>query len=510
MRSFRIGDRVVGDGAPTYFIAELSANHGHDVDKALRTIEAAAKAGADAVKLQTYTPDTLTLRSSAPPFVVQTKNEWAGRTLHDLYAEAMTPWEWHRRLIDAANALGMACFSTPFDETAVAFLDELGVPAYKIASFELVDLPLVERVARLGRPMILSTGMASLGEIVDAVSVCHQAGNRDVAVLRCVSAYPADPASMALRSLDVLRGLDVVLGLSDHTTDPTAAITSVALGARVIEKHLIVDRSWGGPDAFFSLEPEEFAEMVRRVRVAEAAIGAPRFGPSAEERSSVAFRRSLFVAADVAAGELLTAENVRSVRPSNGLAPRHLPDVLGRPATRKLSAAEPLAWDMVGARPAPRVALRPVTDADADRLLAWRNDPDTRAMSRNRAEVSREAHVVWLADARVHPTRKLFVAERDGAPVGQVRLDDEGHGAFELSFTVAPEARGGGLAVELLRAAEVRAREVGATTLLAEIRAENSRSLRAFRAAGWYGFSTRTRDGHAFVRAERRVVGFGA
>ncbi|MCC6646711.1 MAG: pseudaminic acid synthase [Polyangiaceae bacterium] len=509
MRSFRIGDRAVGGDAPTYFIAELSANHGHDLDKALQTIEAAAKAGADAVKLQTYTPDTLTLRSGAPPFVVATKNEWAGRTLHDLYAEAMTPWEWHRQLIDAASALGMACFSTPFDETAVAFLDELGVPAYKIASFELVDLPLVERVARLHRPMILSTGMASLGEIVDAVATCHQAGNRDLAVLRCVSAYPASPASMALRSLEVLRGLDVVIGLSDHTTDPVAAITAVALGARVVEKHLIVDRAWGGPDAFFSLEPAEFAEMVRRVRVAEAAMGAPRFGPSAEERSSVAFRRSLFVAADVAEGELLTADNVRSVRPSHGLSPRHLPDVLGRRAARALSAAEPLAWDMVGARPAPAVTLRPVVADDTDRLLAWRNDEATRAMSRSQAPVSREEHVAWLDGLRDDARRRLFVAVHEGAPVGQVRLDDEGDGAWELSFTVAPDARGQGLATELLRAAEVRAKELGATTLLAEIRAENARSLRAFRAAGWYGFATRTRDGQAFVRAERRVAGFG-
>ncbi len=508
MRSFRIGDRVVGGDAPTYFIAELSANHGHSLDKALQTIEAAAKAGADAIKLQTYTPDTLTLRSGAPPFVVRTKNEWAGRTLHDLYAEAMTPWEWHRPLLDAASALGMACFSTPFDETAAAFLDELGVPAFKIASFELVDLPLVERVARLHKPIIMSTGMASLGEIEGAVSVCRQAGNHELAVLRCVSAYPADPASMALRSLEVLRGLDVVLGLSDHTTDPTAAITAVALGARVVEKHFIVDRAWGGPDAFFSLTPDEFAEMVRRVRTAEAAMGAPRFGPSAEERSSVAFRRSLFVAADVAEGELLTSDNVRSVRPSHGLSPRHLPDVLGRRAARALTAAEPLAWDMVGPRPAPRVTLRAATPADADRLLTWRNDPHTRAMSRSQDEVTREAHAAWLEGAP--PTRRSFVAERDGVAVGQVRLDDEGDGAHELSFTVAPEARGSGLAVELLRAAELAALELGVTTLLAEIRAENDRSLRAFRAAGWYGFVTRTRETHAFVRAERRIAGFGS
>ena len=226
MKVVRIGAREVGDGAPVYLVAELSANHGQDKAIALKTIEAAAAAGADAIKLQTYTPDTLTLNSSAPAFVVKTKNEWAGRTLHDLYKEAMTPWEWHADLKACAESLGMACFSTPFDATAVEFLEGLGVPAHKVASFELNDLPLVERMARTGKPMIISTGMASLADIEAAVQVCREAGNEQLVLLRCVSAYPAKPESMALSSYAILKGFGTIVGLSDHTRDHTVAIAS--------------------------------------------------------------------------------------------------------------------------------------------------------------------------------------------------------------------------------------------------------------------------------------------
>ena len=398
MKSISIGGRPVGGDAPTMIIAELSANHGHRLDIALRTIEAAAKAGADGIKLQTYTPDTLTLKSDREHFVVKTKNVWAGRTLHDLYAEAMTPWEWHKELKEAAESMGLLCFSTPFDETAVEFLEALNVPAHKVASFEIVDLPLVERVARTGRPVIISTGMASLAEIEAAVSVCRESGNDQIVLLRCVSCYPAKPESMDLRSYDVLRGFGTIVGLSDHTRDSTVAIASVALGAKLIEKHFIVDRAVGGPDSFFSLEPDEFASMVRSVRDTEKSLGKVRFGPSEDERASVNFRRSLFVAKDVAAGEVLTCDHVRSVRPSHGLAPKHLPFVLGRRAARALEAGTPLSWDGVGAPVAPpALTLREVTNADAELLLRWRNDETTRAMSVSQGEVSLEDHRAWLA-----------------------------------------------------------------------------------------------------------------
>jgi len=505
MKSFRIGAREVGGDAPVFFVAELSANHGGKLEIALETIERAAKCGADAIKIQTYTPDTLTLRSSAERFVVKTKNEWSGRTLHDLYAEAMTPWEWHEALRDCAAASGIALFSTPFDATAVDFLERLAMPAHKIASFEIVDLPLVERTARTGKPIIISTGMASFEEIEAAVKVCREAGNDQIALLRCVSAYPARPESMGLASLPALASLGCVVGLSDHTRDPVAAITAVALGAKVVEKHVILRRELGGPDAFFSLEPEELKATIDAIRTAEAAIGRPRFGPAEEELPSLAFRRSLFVARDVPEGKALDADDVRSVRPAGGMPARELPAVLGCVAATNLRAGEPLAPEMIGARQGlGTLRLRPATSDDAAELLRWRNDAQTRAMSVARGPVEPSQHAAWLAAALRSADRRLYVAE-DGGPVGQIRLDRCGPGAFEVSVTVAPEARGRGLAATMLRAAEETALALGASLLTAWIRLENEASTRAFKRAGYHGFARRERDGEPFVFCERRV-----
>jgi pseudaminic acid synthase len=489
-------------------IAELSANHGGSIDIALRTIEAAAKAGADAIKLQTYTPDTLTLKSDKERFVVKTKNAWAGRTLHDLYAEAMTPWEWHAELMACAKSLGMLCFSTPFDPTAVAFLEQLGVPVHKVASFELVDLPLVDAIAATGKPMILSTGMASLGDIELAVRACRALGNDQLALLRCVSSYPARPESMDLNSFEVLRGFGTVVGLSDHTRDATVAIASVTLGAKLIEKHFIVDRNVGGPDSFFSLEPDEFRAMVTAVRDAEKALGKPRFGAGEEERASVGFRRSLFVAKPVRAGEVLTCDVVRSVRPSHGLSPQWLPEILGRVASHDLEAGEPLSFaDVGGAVIRPTVSLRPATNEDCAQLLAWRNDEDTRRASLDQAAVSPETHAAWLEQTLASATRTLLVAEHEGVAVGQVRLDKLAGASSEISLTVAPSARGKHLATPMLIAAETFARTSGVVRLVARIRDENVRSFAAFKAAGYYGFC---RDTEAVSRCERRIVAYAA
>jgi GNAT superfamily N-acetyltransferase len=507
MKSFKIGHLDVGQDAPVFVIAELSANHGQRKDIALATIEAAARAGANAIKLQTYTPDTLTLASSAPHFVVKTNNVWAGRTLHDLYREAMTPWEWHAELKECAESLGLLLFSTPFDPTAVEFLEGLDVPAHKVASFELNDLPLVERMARTGKPLIMSTGMASLGDIEAAIAVCRGAGNEQIALLRCVSCYPAKPESMGLSSFGVLAGFGTVVGLSDHTRDATVAIASVALGAKLIEKHFIVDRSVGGPDSFFSLEPSEFRAMVGAVRDAEKALGKPRFGPSPDELASTAFRRSLFVARDVPAGSVLTCDDVRSVRPSAGLSPRYMPAILGRVATVALTAATPLAWDMVGAAPAPRVTLRAANGDDSERLLGWRNDPETRAMSLTNEVIGLDQHAAWLDRSLLSEARRLTIAEAAGAPVGTVRLDRHSHGEWEVSLTVAPEARGQGYAPDLLRAAEALARGVGAVRLVAVIKAENEASVRAFKRAGYYGFAALAKS-PGVLACERRIVDY--
>ena len=504
---FSIGKRRIGGDAPCFIVAELSANHGGKLETALRTVEAAAKAGADAIKLQTYTPDTLTLKSDAAPFVVKTKNEWAGRTLHDLYAEAMTPWEWHKPLMEAAASHGLLCFSTPFDATATEYLEQLDVPAYKIASFELVDLPLIEHVARAGKPMIMSTGMATLEEIQAAVAVCRSAGNNQIVLLRCVSNYPAKPESMHLKSIEVLKTLGTVVGLSDHTRDATVALCSVALGAKMVEKHFIVDRAVGGPDAFFSLEPAEFRAMVDSIRAAESALQGPRFGPSAEEQGSLAFRRSLFVARDVTAGAVLTCDDVRSVRPSNGISPRHLPEVLGRPAARALKAGDPFAWDMVAPNAGgPTVELRPATQDDSADLLRWRNDPATREASVQQGEVSLADHVAWLEKALVSKDRLLFVGWRENQRLGQVRLDSRGQGAWEVSITVAPEQRGRGLAAAMLRAGEAAAKKVGATLLTARIRQANTASLKAFKRAGYYSFIERACATGPVLQCERRIA----
>lgn len=343
-----IGGRPVGPGRPVYVIAELSANHGHDLGTALAIVEAAAEAGADAVKLQTYTADTMTIDSDAPPFRIGDGTLWAGRNLYELYEEAATPWEWHEALQARASDLGLDLFSTPFDPSAVDFLRDLGTPAMKIASFELVDLDLIRAAAATGQPLIISTGMATEAEIDDAVSAATGAGATGVILLRCNSSYPAPVEEMDLRAIPAMaERWGVPVGFSDHTLGATAAIVAVTLGACVIEKHLTLRRADGGPDAAFSLEPGEFTAMVEAVREAEASLGAVRFGPSEHERHSLAFRRSLFVVADVAAGQRLTRDDVRAIRPGDGLPPKHLDEVVGRAAAGPIARGTPLRWDLL-------------------------------------------------------------------------------------------------------------------------------------------------------------------
>ena len=343
-----LAGRLVGPGHPVYVIAELSANHGHDLDTAKAIVRAAADAGADAVKLQTYTPDSMTIDASTPPFLIGEGTAWAGRRLHELYAEAATPWEWHEPLLDLATQLGLQLFSTPFDVAAVEFLDAYDPPAFKIASFELVDLDLIRAAASRGRPLIVSTGMANEDEIDEAVAAATEAGAPGLVLLRCNSAYPAAPEDMDLRTIEAMaERWRVPIGLSDHTLGTTAATVAVALGAVVVEKHLTLRRSDGGPDAGFSLEPAEFAAMVGAIREAEATLGGVRFGPSPGEEPSLAFRRSLFVVEDVVAGEVFSAANVRSIRPGDGLAPKHLAEVLGRRAVVDVARGTPLSWSLV-------------------------------------------------------------------------------------------------------------------------------------------------------------------
>jgi len=343
-----INGRAIGPGEPTYVIAEMSANHHHDIDEAIRIIRAAKEAGADAIKLQTYTPDTMTIDSDREPFRIK-GTLWDGRKLYELYGDAYTPWEWQPRLKEAADEIGIDLFSTPFDATAVDFLEEMGVPVHKIASFENVDLPLIRKVAATGKPIILSTGMASLAEIDEAVRTAREAGATQIALLKCTSAYPAPADEMNLRTIPHLaEAFGVVSGLSDHTMGSAAAVASVALGAAIVEKHFTLDRSVPGPDSAFSMEPAEFREMVDAIRLAERALGGVSYRVTDRERSSLVFRRSLFVVEDVRAGEPFTPRNVRVIRPGYGLAPRHLEEVLGRRAARDVERGTPLSWSLVG------------------------------------------------------------------------------------------------------------------------------------------------------------------
>jgi len=329
-------------------VAELSANHNQSFEQAVRIMEAAKDAGADAVKLQTYTADKITLRSKKEYFRIAGGTLWDGRTLHDLYQEAFTPWEWQPKLKRLADYLGMHLFSSAFDESAVDFLEQMNVPAHKVASFELVDVGLIRKMARTGKPLIMSTGMASEAEIAEAVQAALGAGAMGIALLKCTSAYPALPEEANLLAIpELARRFDCPAGLSDHTMGVAVPVAAVALGACIIEKHICLKRSDGGPDSAFSLEPEEFKAMVDAVRSAQKALGSPLFGPSKVEANSLRFRRSLFVVEDVKRGEMFTRKNVRSIRPADGLHPRHLDEILGQRAACHIERGTPLRWTMV-------------------------------------------------------------------------------------------------------------------------------------------------------------------
>lgn len=345
--SLEIAGRRISADAPPYVIAELSGNHNGEIERAYAIMEAARAAGVDAVKLQTYTADTITIDHDGPGFTIE-GGLWDGWTLHELYQEAHTPWDWHADLFAKGRELGITVFSSPFDPTAVDFLESLGAPAYKVASFEIVDLPLVERMAATGKPLIISTGMADQVEICEAVAAARSAGGGDIVLLHCVSSYPAPAADSNLLTIpDLAERFSVVSGLSDHTLGAAVPVAAVALGAAVVEKHVTLDRAAGGPDAAFSLEAHELKDMIEGVRTAWEARGKLGYDRQVSERGNVIFRRSLYVVRDVAAGEPFTADNIRSIRPGFGLAPKHLPRVLGRNAVRDLNRGEPLEAMMV-------------------------------------------------------------------------------------------------------------------------------------------------------------------
>ncbi len=349
MTSIEIDGRKIGPDQPPYIIAEISANHNGDIGTAMKLIGIAKEAGASAVKIQTYRPDTITIDCDSELFQVK-GGLWDGRTLYDLYGEAFTPWEWHEALFAEARRLGITLFSSPFDNTAVDLLESLDAPAYKVASFEAVDLPLIKYVAATGKPMIISTGMADDEEIAEAVAAAREGGCKQLALLHCVSGYPAPAEDYNLRTIpDMMARFGTLVGLSDHTLDNTTAVTSVALGGSIIEKHFTLDRNGGGPDDSFSLEPQDLKDLCDKSRTAWDALGRVDYGRKSSEQQNTVFRRSLFVVEDIAKGAEITQANIRSIRPGYGLAPKHYETVLGQRATRDLKRGEPLTWDDVSA-----------------------------------------------------------------------------------------------------------------------------------------------------------------
>ena len=342
-----INNRKIGTGYPVYIIAEMSANHNQDFDQAVRIIEAAKEAGADAIKLQTYSPDTMTIDVHNKFFQIK-GTIWDGKSLYDLYGEAYTPWEWQPKLQKIAEELKLDLFSTPFDQTAVDYLDRFNMPAYKIASFELVDLPLIRHIAKTSKPVIMSTGLASLAEIDEAVKVFRETGGEQIALLKCTSAYPASPEEMNLRTIpNLAETFDVPVGLSDHSFCFEAAIAAVALGACIVEKHFTLSRDARGPDSSFSVEPDELKVMVKAIRNTEKAFGSVNYETTECEKSSTVFRRSLFVVKDMKANSEFTEENVRSIRPGFGLHTRHMGEVLGRKSKKGIAKGTPLDWDLI-------------------------------------------------------------------------------------------------------------------------------------------------------------------
>lgn len=347
-KKIKIENHIISDCSPAYIIAEMSGNHNMDFNRAVRIMEAAKESGADAIKIQTYTADTITLNCDSPYFQITQGTLWDGKTLHKLYEEAYTPWEWQPKLKEIANEMGLDFFSSPFDGTSVDFLEEMNVPAYKVASFEITDIPLIKKIASLGKPVIISTGIAKLSDIELALETCRQAGNEDVILLKCCSAYPTPYEDINLRTMvSMAETFDCLTGLSDHTMGSTVAGASVALGGRVVEKHLTLSRAEGGVDSAFSMEPQEFKKMVDDIRIIEKALGKVTYDLTDKQLAEREHCRSLFIAKDMKAGEVFTAENLRSVRPGFGLHTKYYEEILGQKVKKDVALGMPMSWDLI-------------------------------------------------------------------------------------------------------------------------------------------------------------------
>lgn len=482
MKTIQIKNRMIGNGYPAYIIAEMSGNHAGSIERAKEIIRVAKESGADCIKIQTYTPDTITIDCDNEYFQIE-QGTWNGENLYQLYGKAYTPWEWQKELKKEADRVGIDFFSTPFDKTSVDFLEEIGMDFYKIASFELVDLPLIKYVAEKGKPIILSTGMSSLAEIEEAAEVIRATGNEQFAFLRCASAYPAISDEMNLATMvDMGERFQVPIGLSDHSMGGLAAVTAVAMGASIIEKHFCLSREIENPDSSFSMEPEEFAQMVQDIRQAEKAKGIVKYGVTEQEKSNHIFRKSIFVTKDVKAGDTFTEENVRVIRPGFGLHPREFENVLGKVALQDINRGMPLKASYVKNY----LEFKPATLQECELVFRWANDADTRKWSFTTESIPWETHQKWYKESLERQDRELLICYRLGVPIGQLRLDISGQEAV-LSYSIAKEYRNRGYGAELLRVAEewVRLKKPQVKCLIAYTKPKNQASGRILSENGY-------------------------
>lgn len=487
MNKIKIKNRWIGEGEPAYIIAEMSANHAGSIERAKEIIRVAKESGADCVKIQTYTPDTITMDCDNEYFHIG-QGTWEGENLYKLYGKAYTPWEWQAELKAEADKVGIDFFSTPFDKTAVDFLEEIGLEFYKIASFELVDLPLIKYTAQKGKPMILSTGMATLEEIEEAVATIRATGNEQFALLRCASAYPAISDEMNLCAMqDMAKRFNIPVGLSDHSMGGLAAAASVAMGGSIIEKHFCLSRDIENPDSSFSMEPQEFAEMVSMIRQVERAKGKVAYGPTKQEASNICFRKSIFVTKDIKAGEAFTAENIRVIRPGYGLHSREYETTIGRKSLQDIKAGTPLAAEMIEEY----MTFAPVTEADKELLYNWANDEETRKNSFSSEPIAFAEHEAWFEKSMKDQDRKMYLCYHAGNPVGLLRLDLSRNGddtnAY-VSYQIAPGFRHRGYGKQMLLQGEKLTKIIGAPLQwIAEVKADNQASVNIFQNLGYEG-----------------------
>jgi len=473
MNTIKIKDRVIGEGYPAYIIAEMSANHSGSIERAKEIIREAKRCGADCIKIQTYTPDTITMDCDNQYFQIE-QGAWNGESLYQLYGKAYTPWEWQKELKEEADRVGIDFFSTPFDHTAVDFLEDIGMEFYKIASFELVDIPLIKYVAEKGKPIIISTGMSSFEEIQEAADTIRATGNEQFAFLRCASAYPAISDEMNLATmLDMRQKFQVPVGLSDHSMGGLAAVTAVAMGASIIEKHFCISRDIENPDSFFSMEPQEFAQMVQDIRQAEKAKGIVSYGVTNQEKSNHIFRKSIFVTKDVKKGEKFSEENIRVIRPGFGLHPREYENVLGKAALADIERGTPMKAEYVEAY----LTLRPAVKEDCELVFEWANDAETRRQSFTTESIPWETHEKWYQDCLSRKDRMLFICCHGDTPIGQLRLDIQDDKGI-ISYSIGREYRNRGYGIEMARIGErmIRKQFPQIRVICAEIKQENAYS----------------------------------